>query len=449
MNKITFTDKVDTQINPDPEINKVTASTLNEIKTIVNETVDQVEVNLSDIGQTVKITGDQTISGSKTFTGVARTAFVNSDSQQIRLSHTGGSELGIGASSSSSTINSSDGITFKVNYPTSPITALTLSDAGLATFSAGVSVTGNLTASSFLGDLNGTINTLTTAITKANATNDTTVATTAFVRNLIGEIPAGLSFEGTWDADTNTPDLSTETLSNGKFWIVSVSGATDLGGITDWKVGDWAIYVTDGAGTDGWQKVDNSSVLDGQGTGQTVALWSGSGDTNTLTNAPITVSGDDVTFAGTTTVQGTGDSSFVGNVGIGTDNPTAKLELYTDAGNSSMRFSGGAANNETYDIRQGVAGISNGGLSFTNVTTGTETMVFQDVTGNVGIGTDNPGALLDVSSTVNGVLLPRMTTTQVNAISSPSNGLTVYNITLNTLCFYNGSSWQKVNHATM
>jgi len=136
------------------------------------------------------------------------------------------------------------------------------------------------------------------ATTKPNATNDTTVATTAFVRNLIGEIPAGLSFEGTWDADTNTPDLSTETPNNGQFWIVSVNGATDLGGITDWKVGDWAIYVTDGAGTDGWQKVDNSSVLDGQGTGQTVALWSGSGDSNTLTNSPITVSGDDVTFAG-------------------------------------------------------------------------------------------------------------------------------------------------------
>jgi hypothetical protein len=70
---------------------------------------------------------------------------------------------------------------------------------------------------------------------------------------------------------------------------------------------------------------------------------------------------------------------------------------------------------------------------------------------NLGIGTTAPNAssLLDVSSTTKGVLLPRMTTTQVNAISSPAEGLTVYNTTLNTLCFYNGTSWQKVTSANM
>ena len=70
---------------------------------------------------------------------------------------------------------------------------------------------------------------------------------------------------------------------------------------------------------------------------------------------------------------------------------------------------------------------------------------------NLGIGTTAPNAssLLDVSSTTKGVLLPRMTTTQVNAISSPAEGLTVYNTTLNTLCFYNGTSWQKVTSTAM
>ena len=76
-------------------------------------------------------------------------------------------------------------------------------------------------------------------------------------------------------------------------------------------------------------------------------------------------------------------------------------------------------------------------------------MVRIDTDGNVGIGTTNPLAKLDIASTTDGVLLPRMTTTQVNAISSPENGLTVYNTTLNTLCFYNGSSWQKVTSANM
>ena len=48
-----------------------------------------------------------------------------------------------------------------------------------------------------------------------------------------------------------------------------------------------------------------------------------------------------------------------------------------------------------------------------------------------------------------GVALPRLTTTEINAISSPTQGLMAYNTTLNTICLYNGSSWQKVSHANM
>ena len=48
--------------------------------------------------------------------------------------------------------------------------------------------------------------------------------------------------------------------------------------------------------TDAWQKIDNSSVLDGIGTGGNVAGWAGSGTSNTLTNSPITFSGDDVSI---------------------------------------------------------------------------------------------------------------------------------------------------------
>jgi len=89
------------------------------------------------------------------------------------------------------------------------------------------------------------------------------------------------------------------------------------------------------------------------------------------------------------------------------------------------------------------------GDNYVNLGTAGSSRVTINSSGNVGIGTTSPAAKLDIESTTSGVLLPRMTTAQVNAISSPSNGLTVYNTTLNTLCFYNGSSWQKVNHANM
>ncbi len=66
-------------------------------------------------------------------------------------------------------------------------------------------------------------------------------------------------------------------------------------------------------------------------------------------------------------------------------------------------------------------------------------------TGSVGIGTSSPSsnAALDVSSTDKGVLLPRMTQAQRNAISSPSAGLLVFctDCTPVGFSYYNGSAW--------
>ena len=55
-----------------------------------------------------------------------------------------------------------------------------------------------------------------------------------------------------------------------------------------------------------------------------------------------------------------------------------------------------------------------------------------DDQGNVGIGTLNPdpGALLDLSSTTRGFLMPRMTTAQITALVSPAEGLMVFNTDL-------------------
>jgi len=62
---------------------------------------------------------------------------------------------------------------------------------------------------------------------------------------------------------------------------------------------------------------------------------------------------------------------------------------------------------------------------------------------NVGINDDgslpDASAVLDVKSTTKGMLVPRMTTSEKNAITSPAVGLLVFDITLNTFYFYNGA----------
>ncbi len=55
----------------------------------------------------------------------------------------------------------------------------------------------------------------------------------------------------------------------------------------------------------------------------------------------------------------------------------------------------------------------------------------------------SPCALLDLSSTTQGFLPPRMTTLQEGFIcgGTPTEGLVVYNITTHTLDVWNGSGW--------
>jgi len=76
----------------------------------------------------------------------------------------------------------------------------------------------------------------------------TGAATTAF--------QSGLSYQGTWNASTNTPTLASGTGTSGHYYITDVAGTTNLDGITDWQVGDWAVF----NGTV-WQKLDQSNTV--------------------------------------------------------------------------------------------------------------------------------------------------------------------------------------------
>lgn len=71
----------------------------------------------------------------------------------------------------------------------------------------------------------------------------------------VGQLPATLmTYEGTWDASTNTPTLANGTGDAGMVYIVNIAGTVDFGaGNITFSVGDWVIY----NGTI-WQKSDNA-----------------------------------------------------------------------------------------------------------------------------------------------------------------------------------------------
>jgi hypothetical protein len=77
------------------------------------------------------------------------------------------------------------------------------------------------------------------------------------------------------------------------------------------------------------------------------------------------------------------------------------------------------------------------------------TLVFAFVNANsqaIGIGTTSPSSssLLDISSTTKGMLMPRMTSAQRAAISSPASGLMVFDTDTKTLWAYDGTVWKNL-----
>ena len=116
-----------------------------------------------------------------------------------------------------------------------------------------------------------------------------------------------------------------------------------------------------------------------------------------------------------------------GKVGIGVTSPQAALNV-----NGNIKIEG-----------TGAVWLGGGGSTPDwEIKASTNDLTIADIAGNDG------SVFFDNSY---GVALPRLTTTQINAMPASvlTQGLMAYNITLNTICFYNGSSWQKVSHSNM
>lgn len=93
-----------------------------------------------------------------------------------------------------------------------------------------------------------------TAPTPSNSDNSTTLATTAFVQAVTSALASGIAYLGTWNANTNTPTITSGQGTRGNMYAVSVAGNTVIDGNSSWNVGDFMIF--DGTK---WGRIASSS----------------------------------------------------------------------------------------------------------------------------------------------------------------------------------------------
>ena len=165
-------------------------------------------------------------------------------------------------------------------------------------------------------------------------------------------VAGGLSYQGTWNASTNTPTLASGVGVNGYYYITATAGSTNLDGITDWQIGDWLLF-----NGSNWQKIDQSNlVISVAGRTGAVTLTtadiSGLGTIATQASSNVSITGGSITGITDLAVAdgGTGSSTASGartNLGlvIGTDvlAPTGSAASLTSFPTFNQNTTGTAA----------------------------------------------------------------------------------------------------------
>jgi len=142
-----------------------------------------------------------------------------------------------------------------------------------------------------------------------------------------------------------------------------------------------------------------------------------------------------------------------GNVGIGTDNPAAELEVY---GNARFKDTDGSHGIEFYpDVAslgyQRIISYNRTSTAYEDLSIGVNDFVITTGSsserlritsgGNIGINSTSPKTNLDISQQTGAVALPQGTTAQRPSGNAP---YIRYNTTNSALEFYNGTDWVEI-----
>jgi len=229
---------------------------------------------------------------------------------------------------------------------------------------------------------------------------------TAFekINGNVALLSGALIYKGMWNASTNTPTLTSGTGTSGYVYIVSVAGSTNLDGITEWNVGDWAVF----NGTV-WQRIAGTPT-------NVVSVFGRVG--------VVTANGSDysgIAMTGVSSYNGMVVTANTGVITTATWNGTAVGPTYGGTGQTTYTTGDilySSATNTLSKLAIGSTGqvltVSGGVPTWAAVTAGTVTSVSvntnQGVSGTVTNPTTTPaitlslGALTGVTS-VNGLVI--------------------------------------------
>lgn len=240
----------------------------------------------------------------------------------------------------------------------------------------------------------------------------------------VGGSTGQLSYQGTWNASTNTPTLASGVGVQNHYYVVSVAGTTNLDGITDWQVNDWALF-----NGSVWQKIDQSDLVvsvNGQ-TGvvvldvtdisgavpNTVNVLAGTG----MTGGGALTGNVTITLANTAVVSATyGNSSTVGQFEV--DAQGRIVAASNQAITIAVANCTGAVPNTVNVLAGGL--LTGGGALTGNVTISLTSVPAANITGLGTMASQNANAV----TITGGDVTANITTSDLNLTSATANAAT-------------------------
>ena len=152
------------------------------------------------------------------------------------------------------------------------------------------------------------------------------------------------AYQGTWNASTNSPTLTSSVGTNNNYYVVSTAGTTTLNGISLWSVGDWAIF---NGTTSAWEKINGSSseaFTSLTVTGLTGYMYAnGTSQVTSSTTIPTTSLSGTITNAQLANSSITVNSTSISLGGSGTITAANPFALTIGTGLSGTSYTGASA----------------------------------------------------------------------------------------------------------